>query len=309
MSITAPININNNGAQGNCDSKCDYAFDYKTSNCVLTNNSNYISLSYDMSSTAPVRYNSDNYQVNEVRLYFPSIHKYNKSKADGELLIIHSSGGRKLIVSVPIIVGTTKSGPSEFLSSVADTISKSAQEDGNSYGLSGSAWSLNEWIPTKKYYGYTATGPHSSYGSGTFDYVVFNKDNGASVSITSSALKVIKKYISDSGISIIEDNPPPYFISKKNAVIGLDKESDDIYISCSPTSVSQEHELVGENGELNYRPQDRVKSGNSVDKLKRFMKRTDFLNNPFVTIVLSSLIMVGVYKVGIAVFKRKPKTS
>ena len=34
MSITAPININNNGAQGNCDSKCDYAFDYKTSNCI-----------------------------------------------------------------------------------------------------------------------------------------------------------------------------------------------------------------------------------------------------------------------------------
>ena len=33
------------------------------------------------------------------------------------------------------------------------------------------------------------------------------------------------------------------------------------------------------------------------------MKRTDFLNNPFVTIVVSSLIMVGVYKVGIAVFK------
>jgi carbonic anhydrase len=309
MSITAPININNNGAQGNCDSKCDYAFEYKSSNCTITNNGVHIKLSYDMSSTAPVRYNSDNYQVNEVLLYFPSIHKYNNSKADGELIVVHSSGGRKLIVSVPIIVGSTKSGPSEFLKALATNLAKFAPKSGNKTQLSGASWNLSEWIPTKKYYSYTATGPHSSYGSGTFDYVVFNRDNGASVSITSSDLNKIKEYISASEISIIEDNPPPYFISKNNAVVGLDKESDDIYISCSPTSVSQEHELVGENGELNYRPQDRVKSGNSVDKLKRFMKITDFFNNPIVTIIMSSLVMVGVYKVGIAVFKRKPKTS
>ena len=308
MSTTAPINIKNNGAQGNCDSKCDYAFEYKSSNCVLTNNGTHIKLSYDMSSTAPVRYNSDNYQVNEVRLYFPSIHTYNNSKADGELLVVHSSGGRKLIVSVPIIVGSTKSGPSEFLKALATNLAKFAPKSGNKTQLSGASWNLSEWIPTKKYYSYTGTGPDNSYGSGTFDYVIFNRDNGASVSITSSALKIIKKYISSSGISTITDNPPPYFISKNNAVVGLDKESDDIYISCSPTSVSQEHELVGENGELNYRPQDRVKSGNSVDKLKRFMKRTDFLNNPIVTIIMSSLVMVGVYKVGVAVFKRKPKT-
>ena len=45
------------------------------------------------------------------------------------------------------------------------------------------------------------------------------------------------------------------------------------------------------------------------EKHIEFIKKTDFLNNPLITIVVSSLIMVGVYKVGIVVFKRKPKTS
>jgi carbonic anhydrase len=296
MSCSAPINITNNHS-GTCDLKCEFAFDYKDSNTVLINKGNHIQLTYDMASTAPVRYNSDDYQVREVRLYFPSIHRYEGSRTDGEILIVHGSGGRNMIVSIPIVVSSTQSKTSSFLSQVADYITKFAPSVNDKASLGNSVWNLNDWIPQKKYYSYTGTSPYAPCMDG-YDYVVFSRSDSATVSITQDALNKIKNHISSSGIYTRNNT---FFVSKGVAKQGLDNLGDDIYISCSPTSVSDEQEVVGEN----IRAKGEIQTDNFFSEVGRFMKKTDFLNNPVTTMLISALVMVGVYKLGKFTFSRK----
>ena len=87
---TAPIDISMSKITGKCDLKCSYSFNYNNSSCVATNRGDYISILYDKSTAPPVLYNATGYDVQEIRLYAPSLHSYNDSKTDGELIIIHS---------------------------------------------------------------------------------------------------------------------------------------------------------------------------------------------------------------------------
>jgi carbonic anhydrase len=299
MSCNAPINIKNT-ADGVCDLKCDYSYDYKDSTTVLLNSGNHIQLTYDMSPSAPVLYNTDEYQVREVRLYFPSIHNYQYSSAQGEILIIHGSGGKNLIVSVPIIVDNTQSKTSKFLDQVADNISKFAPNAGETVSLGNTVWNLNDWIPQKKYYSYSGTTPYSPCISG-YDYIVFSMNDSATASISANALNKLKRHISSSGIYTKQNT---FFVSKGIPKQGLGENTDDIYISCSPTSVSDEQEVVGKGLKT-----DSIKTENFFSEMGDFMKKTNFLNNPFTTVVISALVMVGVYKAGTAIFGFKRKVS
>ena len=48
---TAPIDISMSKITGKCDLKCSYSFNYNNSSCLATNRGNYISISYDKSSS------------------------------------------------------------------------------------------------------------------------------------------------------------------------------------------------------------------------------------------------------------------
>ena len=103
-STTTPLNISIAQQSGKCDSKCDYSFIYQTSRCNVTNKGSYISIAYDGGNSAPVKYNSQGYNVTEIRIYMPSAHTYMGKKALSEIVIIHTpvNGGNNLIVCVPV---------------------------------------------------------------------------------------------------------------------------------------------------------------------------------------------------------------
>jgi len=110
MSTTTPtsqnfsVDISKKNVKGQCDYKCAYSFNYGTSNSIATNQGEYLSLSYENKSTPPVKYNSAEYRVDNVRIYFPSLHTFNGRQTDGELIIEHTpvTTGNKLLVCVPI---------------------------------------------------------------------------------------------------------------------------------------------------------------------------------------------------------------
>ena len=114
---TAPIDIGKDNIAGKCDLKCEFSFHYNNSSCIATNRGDYISLAYDYSSSPPVVYNSASYDVKEVRIYSPSLHSFNGSKADGEFIIIHntSSGANPLFVCIPIKSSNTSEESSKNL--------------------------------------------------------------------------------------------------------------------------------------------------------------------------------------------------
>lgn len=293
MSQTAPINIKPSSVTQYCESKCDYKFDYKTSNVIITNKSNYIQLSYDQSSSPQVLYNSKNYKVREVRLYAPSIHKIEGARAKGELLIIHSSDDKNLIVSVPIKTSSISSKVSRFLDQVADYVTKFTPNPEDSASMGNATWNLDDFIPEKKFFSYSGTAPYPPYSDG-YDYVVFN--NIDSIIMTQESLNKITKHISESKIETVSIGDTIVFKSKNPAKFSLNNSSDDIYIDCQLESESKEKEIISG-----------MKLENHASKYKNifeYIKNVGWLNNPFVIALLISLGLIIILSLGYMVQKK-----
>lgn len=289
----APINITQ--PSGTCELKCEYNFDYKDSNTVVTNAGNYLKLSYDLSSGPQVKYNAADYSPREIRLYSPSIHKYQGQPADAELVIVHSSGNKNLIVSVPITKSRTASRTAKFLDLVANNVANFASKSGETASLGNAVWNLNDWVPEKPYFSYSGSAPYSPC-TGGFDYVVFNRYDAAT--IHPDALAKLRKNIAASGIGT---KPNKFYNSTGPARQGLESiGDDDIYISCQPTGSSEEQEVVG--GE-------KKAPTNFFAEVGDYVTKNDLLTHPVTVVIASALVMVGVYKIGTLTFGRKRPTQ
>lgn len=114
------------------------------------------------------------YVPSEIRIYAPSLHTYNGSHADAEMLIVHtasSSSNAGLIVSIPIAVSTSANSDLAAIFQAANTISA------NTIAINASApinddINVNSFIPAKPYYVYYGTLPYDSC-SGNYYYAAF----------------------------------------------------------------------------------------------------------------------------------------
>jgi carbonic anhydrase len=298
----APIDINLNSA-GTCDLKCEYRFNYADSSVVAQNNGDYVLIKYDNKSVPPVLYNGEAYSLGEIRIYSPSLHKYNGSPSDAELLITHSSGSQNLIVSVPLKISAIKSKTSKFFDLLTENIANLANKPGQNVMINNTLLNLNDFIPEKKYYSYTGNLPYLPC-NGTNDYVVFSPIDDAYSTISSSALKKFKSVIS---VSSITTKSNTFFASTKVAKMGTGaSEDDDIYIECNPT---------GELGQTLVDENSANISGLSSNKRNYYadifngLKGQNFLENPFIQVLLGILIMIGVYKASKTVIKKIGKQS
>jgi carbonic anhydrase len=269
---TAPINISLSSITGKCDYKCSYSFHYNNSACIATNRGDYVSLSYDKSSSPPVLYNATNFDVQEIRLYTPSLHSYNNSKTDGELIIVHNAntGAQPLLVCIPIKSNNTSSESALLFKTIIDTMSSGAPADGESTTISLQRFNLSTIVPKKPFFSYSATEPYQPCYENV-DYIVFDPLT-ASLDMMPETLTILQ--------SIITSNPydvktgPELFYNEKGPSKG-GEYGDDIYIDCQPVGESAEMvDIVSTTG-----------SGGSSSY-------SDWLNNPLVKIALGSLLFI-----------------
>lgn len=248
---TAPIDISLSTITGKCAYKCSYRFNYNNSSCIATNRGDYISLSYDKSSSPPVSYNNIDYDVSELRIYTPSLHSYSGSKTNGELIIVHTSntGETPLLVCIPIKSNNTSSKSAMFLTTVVDTVSNNAPADGESTTVNILNYNLNLIVPKKPFFSYTATEPYQPCSS-TVDYVVYDPSI-ASLDIIDETLEKL--------ILIVTNNPydiktgPSLFYNEKGATGKGDGDGGEIYIDCQPVNESEESvNVVTDNGSFSY---------------------------------------------------------
>lgn len=242
----SPIDINSSNVSGNCDSKCDYNFKYQNSSCVGKNIGNYISLSYDNSSST-IKYNSISYNVKDVRIYHPSLHSYNGNKSDAELIIIHISntGESPLLVCIPIRLSSTST---PMLANVVSTMARNAPTEGDSTTIKMSDYNLSRIIPKKGFYTYTATEPYQPCIE-TVNFIVYDI-NDASLSITDEIYNKLKDIIKNNDVKTKENNSVKFFYNSKgpNTI-----SEDDIYIDCKPVGESDETTtIINETGSGNY---------------------------------------------------------
>jgi hypothetical protein len=130
-----------------------------------------------------VFYGGGSFIPTEIRIYAPSLHTYNGSHTDAEMLIVHSpgssnsnssnSGGSSgLIVSVPISISSN--GTSTDMSAIlqaANTINPGTLSVNSSAPINEDI-NVNDLIPVKPYYVYYGTLPYDSCG-GNYYYAVF----------------------------------------------------------------------------------------------------------------------------------------
>ena len=226
---TSPINIVKGGELSDCVLKCDYNFDYGTYSPNITNKKNHLALTY-AGKINPVKYNAEQYNVREIRIYQPSLHQYNGKTADGEILIIHGGPGKNLIVSVPFKTGEKNDkGSSHLTELLTEAAQRVPASDTSPITGSNSNFSLNNFIPKNGFYSYTGTLPYGPC-NGTYTYIVYNVDNNT-LNISDLALLKLKKIIAGTTAPIKETN---FFYNKNGANSG--GNDDNIYIDCQPVN-------------------------------------------------------------------------
>ena len=278
---TAPIDITKN-TSGECNLKCSYSFNYAPTNLQITNQGYYLSFTVDNTMTPPVIYNDQNYNVQEVRLYYPSLHTYAGKNADAELIILHSNtySTKQLLVSIPVNRSSTAtSDSSTFFDSILSEVQRTANSQGQQTVYNNPTLSLAKFVPMTPYYSYTGTLPWSPY-DGTYDYVVFSIENA--IAMSDQSTYVLSEVIAPSS-SIIRDNPYDIFYNSTGPV---PQTTGEIYIDCQPT---------GDNGEV-IMPA-KVASGGIIDN--QTMK--SLFNNSLVKMLIGALIMIVIWKLSMKI--------
>ena len=291
---TAPVNITNN-TTSTCDLKCDYSFKYPISNLQVTNRGDYLSLKTDPSSVPPVTYNAEQYQVQEIRIFRPSLHTFGGKNADAEMIIVHSSssGSGKLLVCIPINKGlsaTNKSG--QALDSILSKVSKTAPSANKQTLVNLPTFTLNDFVPMKPFYSYNGTLPYAPC-NGKYSYVVFSKNNGGSLTMSLSAHSSLSKIISSSTHKVKNGSGGIYYNSKgPSQSTGTGGE---IYIECNPT---------GSDGET------QVKSQNS-SSTALFSKDSvsNVLNSVYFQVIIGAIVILGIMKLGQILLKKLTTTK
>ena len=268
---TSPIDINLSTISGKCDLKCDYSFKYYISSCIATNRADYISLSYDSSSSPPVLYNSSGYNVKEVRIYTPSLHSYAGTKTDAELIIIHNSntGAKDLLVCIPIKMNNSSTISALLFQSIISTMSNNAPSDGESTTVNVSNYNLDSIVPRKPFFSYTATEPYQPC-TANVDLIVYSPLN-ASLDISQDTLNQLNAIISSNPYDI-KTGPLLFYNEKGPSEYG--SSGGQIYIDCQPVGQSDTTEQVVTSN-----------SSGTIDF-------NNLLSNPTFKLILGSLIFV-----------------
>ena len=229
---TNEINISADNVFGECELKCSYNYKYASSSCVATNNGVMLLLSYDKTSTPPVTYNNNKYDVGQIAIYSPSFHKYNGDFMDAEIIITHNPimGGAQMAVAIPIIQSNMSSDATTLLTQIISGVSSGAPKIGESTTLSLSNYSLANIVPNKPFYNFSDT-------ANNIEYIAFDKDN--SIDLSQQTLTTLRSIISNYDITAYGGN---LFYNKKgpNNSSSASAESD-IYISCQPTGNSEQN--------------------------------------------------------------------
>jgi carbonic anhydrase len=280
---TAPINIDLANISGKCDLKCDYKFTYTTSSCVATNRGDYISLSYDNQTNSPVLYNATGYNVQEVRLYTPSLHSYSGTKTDAELIAIHNAatGSKPLLVCIPIKSSNSTSVSAKLFQQIVSTMASNAPADGESTEVNCDNYSLNDLVPRKPFFSYTATEPYQPCST-SVDYIVFAPST-ANLDINPATLSRLTNIIKKNQYDIKQG--AKLFYNEKGPGLG-GAGGDDIYIDCQPVGSSQEQDIVvTDNG------------------FTTMYTAEDILNSPYVQLIIAAIVFLLILYVMNVLFK------
>jgi len=235
--MTTILDINSQNISGDCNLKCSYSFDYHNSSTIAKNDGFSINLTYDKLNVSPVIYNTNKYEVESIMIFSPSIHLFNGTQTDAEIVIEHRPviSGPLFSVGIPIMTSSATSETPTALSQIINAVSYNAPANGESTNINISGFNLNSLVPAKTpLYAYTQ--PDST------NWIVFGKKD--SILLDKSTLQTLSKIIKPLPANSLAAAGPNIFYNAAGAVKGLNGIQDQIYIDCQPVNESEEKEDV-----------------------------------------------------------------
>tara|TARA_Y100000389_G_C17470094_1_gene529597 strand:- start:2140 stop:3066 length:927 start_codon:yes stop_codon:yes gene_type:complete len=223
-----------------CDGKCQ--FSYKLDGVDAREASNpgtYLNFKLSSGSNASASFNGVEYKPKLLQLYSPSLHEYNKQRAEAEsILVLESPVQGNLYICTPLETGGS-SGPVDGLITIATSESRIP-------GGSGTTIAINEKLDANglcidsKFFTYSGTGLGNGSGcDNNARYIVYAPPS--KVPILPGSLRKLKSAIDQSC------NHP--IVTNQSVVVNLGGPGGsiaggDIYIKCEPTGNSIETKEV-----------------------------------------------------------------
>jgi len=232
------MNISPQKITGTCNYKCVFSFSYPISQSSATNGGNYINLSYN-NTTPCVTFNNSTYVVDSINIYSPSLHLYNNSQVDGEIVINHipTQGGNKLTICLPLSLNGTSNKATQIITAIVSAISSGAPSKGGTTNQGIDDFTLNDFLPMAQFY---------NYSTESTDFVIFGLENAINISNTSlkaltSVIKPVTSVIFQQITTLFLNPSGPQKVTSNSLVNSSAVTVDNnIYIDCQPTSESQE---------------------------------------------------------------------
>jgi carbonic anhydrase len=169
--------INITRTNQNCDADCMYSYKYNTnSSCILNNRGGYLEIQTD--GPDDVKLNGLAMSVLQTRLYRPSIHMFNGSRAAAELIIQHGGAGQNLLVCIPIQINTGAGPSNKFFTQIIPYVPSTNDEPQT---VNVSKWSLNQVLNYNvPYYYYLGPFPYEPC-NGQQSTIVFDLQHSAKI--------------------------------------------------------------------------------------------------------------------------------
>lgn len=259
--ISTPINIHNNNILS-CTGKCKLNYNYKASEIIATNKRQYIVMDLVNKSPTVLNYTTNtqgtkcnvqggDFILNELRIYYPSIHTYKNKRADAELIIEHKNvmGGNDLLICIPISISSgTQPAAANQLIRIVDFMADAGNRPGKGGIVKGLNLDLNNFIPKKGFYTYSGSLPYPPCSKCVI-FIVYDL-NEASINLPYETFKKLKSII----------YTKKFIIQKYDKTLGLaynrlgasrkTASDDSIWIDCQPTG-SDGQLLIRENKDPN----------------------------------------------------------
>jgi len=236
---TTEMNITSSDITNMCDEKCLLSYNYPIVNTVnISNNVNSFLITYS-SSTPPVTFNNLGYNLQNVSIYFPSLHTFNNNSEVGEIVMNHvcqTNQSNQLSICIPIL--STKGVNCTLFNNIIDCclgVSSYNKEDttpitsssASSYSLPNADFNTFINLVTKPTYYYYNE-------SSTQDVIVFTLNSAI---LLSSEQESVTTYLTPSTTIVFPSVSQLYYNSDGPTV---DYGDGNIYIDCQPVNQSNE---------------------------------------------------------------------
>ena len=176
---TAPIDISTKDPKMiACDDICKLYYDYKPSSCSITNKGLYLEVSTDgVDFVRFQKFSSEWLKVSSVKLFAPSLNKWDGASADAEIIITHTMSAiisaKKLHICIPIMASVNAAGSDvDWFKAFCKNIP--SQRDATA-AISVSNFTMNNIIPKAMFYVYvggTFSWPTNSASCNTEDQMI-----------------------------------------------------------------------------------------------------------------------------------------